>query len=54
MKYTIENINTDNKFLFFWGHQPSNDGTITKTCFSQWWESSFMVNEIEYKTANIG
>lgn len=51
MKYTIENINIENKFLFFWGHQPSKDGTITKTCFSQWWKSSFIVNEIEYKTA---
>jgi hypothetical protein len=23
-------------FLFFWGHQPSKDGAITKTCMSQW------------------
>lgn len=51
MKYTIENINTDNKFLFFWGHQPAKDGTITKTCFSQWWKSSFTVEGTEYKTA---
>ena len=51
MKYTIENINPNNKFLFFWGHQPSKDGTITKTCFSQWWESSFVVNGIEFKSA---
>jgi ribA/ribD-fused uncharacterized protein len=51
MKYTIENINTENKFLFFWGHQPSKDGIITKTCFSQWWLSSFTVEGIEYKSA---
>lgn len=51
MKYTIENIDPANKFLFFWGHQPSKDGTITKTCFSQWWLSSFVVEGIEYKTA---
>jgi ribA/ribD-fused uncharacterized protein len=51
MKYTIENINPENKFLFFWGHQLSKDGTITKTCFSQWWESSFVVEGIEYKSA---
>lgn len=25
------------KYLFFWGHQPSNDGSIQATCFSQWW-----------------
>ena len=51
MKYTIENIDPSNKFLFFWGHQPSKDGTIAKTCFSQWWLSSFVVEGIEYKTA---
>jgi ribA/ribD-fused uncharacterized protein len=51
MKYNIQNINPDNKFLFFWGHHPSKDGTITKTCFSQWWESSFLVEGIEYKSA---
>lgn len=51
MKYTIENIQPENKFLFFWGHQPSKDGSITKTCFSQWWESSFIFEGIEYKSA---
>ena len=50
MKYTIENINMSNKFVFFWGHQPDPNGIITKSCFSQWWKSSFMVNETEYKT----
>lgn len=51
MKYNIENIVPESKFLFFWGHQPSKDGTITKTCFSQWWLSSFEVNDVTYKTA---
>jgi ribA/ribD-fused uncharacterized protein len=51
MKYNIQNINPENKFLFFWGHQTSKDGTIIKTCFSQWWESSFVVDKIEYKSA---
>lgn len=54
MKYTIETtINTadKNKYLFFWGHQPSNDGSITKSCFSQWYESGFDVGDIHYKTA---
>lgn len=53
MKYSIERIleNNQNDFLFFWGHQPSKDGTITKTCFSQWWMCSFKVDEIEYKSA---
>ena len=26
------------KFLFFWGHQKAKDGSISKTCFSQWWK----------------
>ncbi|URC13473.1 NADAR family protein [Flavobacterium sp. B183] len=51
MKYNIDTIAPENKFLFFWGHQPSKDGTITKTCFSQWWLSSFKVNGVTYKTA---
>jgi ribA/ribD-fused uncharacterized protein len=51
MKYTIQNINPENKFLFFWGHQPSKDGAITKTCFSQWWLSPFTVDNVQYATA---
>ena len=51
MKYTIENITPENKFLFFWGHQPNKDGSISKTCFSQWWLSSFEVDKVIYKTA---
>lgn len=38
-------------FFFFWGHQPSADGKITKSCLSQWWMASFEVNNIIYKTA---
>lgn len=57
MKYNLENtIKAFNKgeemnFLFFWGHQPSKDGKITKTCFSQWWVSPFTVDGISYQTA---
>lgn len=51
MKYNIQNINPESKFIFFWGHQPSKDGAITKTCFSQWWQSSFTVDGVVYKTA---
>jgi ribA/ribD-fused uncharacterized protein len=51
MKYNIENIPLDAKFLFFWGHTPSKDGSITKTCFSQWWQSAFLVEGVGYKTA---
>lgn len=57
MKYSTEKLIANesagnrNKFLFFWGHQPSKDGNITKTCFSQWWLSAFTVEGITYPTA---
>lgn len=51
MKYTIENTTPESKFLFFWGHQPNKDGSISKTCFSQWWLSSFEVDKVIYETA---
>ena len=52
MKYTIDKLSEkQNDFLFFWGHQPSKDGTITRTCLSQWWMSSIKVDGIEYKSA---
>jgi ribA/ribD-fused uncharacterized protein len=39
------------EYLFFWGHQPSKDGSIIKTCMSQWWPVAFEENGIIYKTA---
>ncbi|MBB4801088.1 ribA/ribD-fused uncharacterized protein [Flavobacterium nitrogenifigens] len=51
MKYDIPTIAPESKFLFFWGHQASEDGTITKTCFSQWWLSAFEVDGVLCKTA---
>lgn len=54
MKFSLNTLieeNKENEFIFFWGHQPSKDGTITKTCFSQWWLSSFVVNEVTYESA---
>jgi len=38
-------------FLFFWGHQPSADGSITQSCLSQWWPAPFEVDGIAYPTA---
>jgi ribA/ribD-fused uncharacterized protein len=38
-------------FLFFWGHRPAKDGRITKSCFSQWYESPFEVAGVTYPTA---
>lgn len=53
MKYSIDWLKTQqtNDFLFFWGHQPSKDGSVIKTCLSQWWPAEFMENGITYKTA---
>jgi hypothetical protein len=39
------------KCLLFWGHRPAKDGSVTKTCFSQWFESSFEIDGILYPTA---
>ena len=25
----------------FWGHQPAQDGQLTKSCLSQWWIEDF-------------
>jgi ribA/ribD-fused uncharacterized protein len=39
------------KFLHFWSHQPSMDGRLTTSCFSQWWPARFMVGDDVYPTA---
>jgi len=38
------------KFVFFWGHQASK-GTVTSSCFSQWYGASFTVDGQRYATA---
>ncbi len=40
------------KWLFFWGHTPAKDGSITKSCFSQWWDGHpFVIEGVTYSTA---
>lgn len=57
MKYNLEQLQSQFnkgesiKYLFFWGHTPNKDGSIGKSCFSQWWPSGFEVDGIVYKTA---
>lgn len=58
MKYNLQtlqakfNNNERLKYIFFWGHQPQKDGSIGKTCMSQWWEGTpFEVDGIRYETA---
>jgi len=29
------------KYVYFWGHTPSKDGSLTQTCLSQWWPCEF-------------
>lgn len=54
MKYSVESIlsqEATQKYIFFWGHQPTRDGSISSSCFSQWWESSFTEEDFVYRTA---
>ncbi|MGD8191080.1 NADAR family protein [Brevibacillus ginsengisoli] len=39
------------KFLFFWGHTPPSDGSVDKSCLSQWWMSPFVVEGTKYSCA---
>ena len=52
-KDLINHINCGDrvKYLFFWGHQKNNSNSITKSCFSQWYEASFELEGIKYTTA---
>lgn len=34
--------------LPFWGHTPSKDGRLTNSCFSQWWQSDFFIDGVDY------
>ncbi len=33
--------NKANDYLLFWGHRPSANAIITKSCLSQWWKAEF-------------
>jgi ribA/ribD-fused uncharacterized protein len=39
------------KFVYFWGHQAPRDGSISQTCFSQWYHSPFDEEGVTYLTA---
>ena len=38
---SICNADEKRDFVLFWGHRPSKDGMITKSCLSQWWKCRF-------------
>jgi ribA/ribD-fused uncharacterized protein len=39
------------KWLMFWGHRPQPDGSIGQGCLSQWWPCRFVVDGVEYASA---
>jgi ribA/ribD-fused uncharacterized protein len=39
------------EYLFFWGHTPPMDGSVSKACLSQWYPAPFVVDDLAYKTA---
>ncbi|WP_079172968.1 NADAR family protein [Streptomyces monashensis] len=39
------------EYLHFWGHRSTRDGSIGASCLSQWWPSPFVVDGVEYATA---
>ena len=39
------------KYLLFWGHRPQRDGQVGPGALSQWWPSRFVVDGVEYPTA---
>jgi hypothetical protein len=48
----VDFVNHGNKvkYVFFWGHQ-EKDGQVTKSCFSQWYDSKFEEDGNEFITA---
>lgn len=57
MTYNIESLKNAYiagekfRFLFFWRPTPSSDGSITESCFSQWWMEPFTVEDVTYSCA---
>lgn len=53
-EYDLNNLISDYtagknlEYIYFWGHHPKKDGSISKSCFSQWWKSSFNVGHVKY------
>ncbi len=39
------------KFVFFWSAKAQYDKSVSKACFSQWWDCKFTVDGVEYHTA---
>lgn len=39
------------EYLHFWGHRQRADGTVTASCFSQWFPAGFEIDGVAYPTA---
>lgn len=39
------------EYLLFYGHKPSDDGSVTASCCSQWFPAEFQIDGIGYLTA---
>ncbi|GAA4606681.1 ribA/ribD-fused uncharacterized protein [Actinoplanes octamycinicus] len=39
------------KYVHFWGHTPSRDGSVSASCLSQWSPEGFTVDGIRFATA---
>ncbi len=52
IKWLTEKIESGDslKYLYFWGHTKKQDQEVGNFCFSQWYESSFEINGLTYKT----
>ena len=50
-KYSVSAIEENDEFFFFWEHQVPEDGILTKSCLTQWWNAPFTVNQVRYRTA---
>jgi ribA/ribD-fused uncharacterized protein len=57
MKYSINWLKNEitkaikPDYVFFWGHTQKIPGVADKYCFSQWWPANFVVEGVNYTTA---
>jgi len=57
MKYSLGQLQNDfrkgvqPKYLFFWGHRPTKDGSVSQSCLSQWWMAPFKVEGSTFASA---
>lgn len=38
-------------YVYFWGHRPPKDGSVNKSCLSQWYAAGFTHDDHHYPTA---